>query len=85
MNEKRLKAIEFPEHLLYNVINWKIVREFAKVHIMTMGLLPAATFAAEFVYTHCTGKKVRQNNDFAPLYPDLAAKWGAKRMHTVRR
>ena len=33
LNKKRLKAIEFPEHLLYNVINWKIVREFAKVHI----------------------------------------------------
>ena len=47
--------------------------------IMTIGLLPAATFAAELVYTYCTGKKVRQNNDFAPLYPDLAAKWDAKK------
>lgn len=42
--------------------------------IMTIGLLPAVTFAAELVYTYCTGKKVRQNNDFAPLYQDLAAK-----------
>ena len=47
--------------------------------IMTIGLLPAATFAAVLVYTYCTGKKVRQNNDFAPLYPDLAAKWDAKK------
>lgn len=53
--------------------------------IMTIGLLPAATFAAELVYTYCTGKKVRQNNDFAPLYPNLAAKRNAKRTHTVCR
>ena len=49
---------------------------------MTMGLLPAATFAAEFVYTYCTSKKVRQNNDFAPLYPDLPLS-GAQKGRTL--
>ena len=52
---------------------------------MAIGLLPATIFAVELGYPYCTGKKVRQNNDFAQLYPDLAAKWDAKRTHTAHR
>lgn len=52
---------------------------------MATGLLPAATFVVKFGCSYCTGKKARQNNNFAQLYPGLAAKWDTKRTHTAHR